>query len=206
LTRRRISLFLLVIGAAGNAWAQVSPPLPSETRPGEKPLPLPEFRKPAPELIELPPVKPPEAGRVPLGVRATVRKFRITGNTAISDAELAKVAAPFENRELGTAELEELRRQLTLLYVSRGYINSGAVIPDQRIAADGVIVIKAQQFRSQEQNKADALDRLADLIRRASFVPKPRKATKPTRSSQARRLDSKAKHARLKRGRRVVED
>lgn len=77
---------------------------------------------------------------------------------------------------------------------------------DQRIAADGVIVIKAQQFRSQEQNKADALERLADLIRRASFVPKPRKATKPTRSSQARRLDSKAKHARLKRGRRVVED
>jgi len=72
----------------------VSPPLPSETRPGEKPLPLPEFRKPAPELLELPPVKPPEAGHVPLGVRVTVRKFRITGNTAISDAELAKVAAP----------------------------------------------------------------------------------------------------------------
>jgi hemolysin activation/secretion protein len=147
LTRRRISLFLLVIGAAGNAWAQVSPPLPSETRPGEKPLPLPEFRKPAPELIELPPVKPPEAGRVPLGVRATVRKFRITGNTAISDAELAKVAAPFENRELGTAELEELRRQLTLLYVNRGYINSGAVIPDQRIAADGVVEIRIVEGR-----------------------------------------------------------
>jgi hemolysin activation/secretion protein len=147
LTRRRISLFLLVIGAAGNAWAQVSPPLPSETRPGEKPLPLPEFRKPAPELLELPAVKPPEAGRVPFGVRATVRKFRITGNTAISDAELAKVAAPFENRELGTAELEELRRQLTLLYVNRGYINSGAVIPDQRIAADGVVEIRIVEGR-----------------------------------------------------------
>jgi ribosome-associated protein len=77
---------------------------------------------------------------------------------------------------------------------------------DQRIAADGVIVIKAQQFRSQEQNKADALERLADMIRRALFVPKPRKATRPTRSSQTRRLDTKAKHARLKRGRRVIED
>ena len=136
-----------MIGAAGNAWAQVSPPLPSETRPGEKPLPLPEFRKPAPELLELPPVKPPEAGRVPLGVRVTVGKFRITGNTVISDAELAKVAAPFENRELGTAELEELRRQLTLLYVNRGYINSGAVIPDQRIAADGVVEIRIVEGR-----------------------------------------------------------
>jgi ribosome-associated protein len=77
---------------------------------------------------------------------------------------------------------------------------------DQRIAADGVVVIKAQQFRSQEQNKADALERLADLVRRALVVPKPRRATKPTRSSQNRRLDSKAKHARLKRERRTVED
>ena len=77
---------------------------------------------------------------------------------------------------------------------------------DQRIAADGVIVIKAQQFRSQEQNKADALERLAELIRRALVVPKPRRATKPTRSSQNRRLDSKARHARLKRGRRSIED
>jgi len=138
---------LLVACSAGSvAWAQVSPPLPSETRPGEKPLPLPEFRKPAPELLELPPVKPPEAGHVPLGVRVTVRKFRITGNTAISDAELAKVAAPFENRELGSAELEELRRQLTLLYVNRGYINSGAVIPDQRIA-DGMVEIRIIEGR-----------------------------------------------------------
>ena len=130
----------------GNVWAQISPPLPSETRPGEKPLPLPEFRKPAPELLELPPVKPPEAGRVPFGVRVTVRKFRITGNTAISEAELAKVAAPFENRELGSAELEELRRQLTLLYVNRGYINSGAVIPDQRLT-DGVVEIRIIEGR-----------------------------------------------------------
>ena len=79
-------------------------------------------------------------------------------------------------------------------------------ISDQRIAADGVIVIKAQQFRSQEQNKADALERLAEIIRRALVVPKPRRKTKPTRSSQNRRLDSKAKHARLKAGRRSFED
>jgi ribosome-associated protein len=77
---------------------------------------------------------------------------------------------------------------------------------DHRISADGVVVIKAQQFRSQEQNKAAALERLAELVRRALVVPKMRRATKPTRASQARRLDSKAKHARLKRERRTLDD
>jgi ribosome-associated protein len=77
---------------------------------------------------------------------------------------------------------------------------------DHRIAADGVVVIKAQQFRSQEQNKAAALERLAELVRRALVVPKVRKATKPTRASKARRLDSKTRRGRLKRERRAVED
>ncbi len=77
---------------------------------------------------------------------------------------------------------------------------------DHRISADGVVVIKAQQFRSQEQNKAAALERLADLVRRALVVPKVRRKTKPTRASQARRLDDKIKHGRLKRGRRALDD
>jgi ribosome-associated protein len=77
---------------------------------------------------------------------------------------------------------------------------------DHRISADGVVVIKAQQFRSQEQNKDAALERLADLVRRALVVPKVRRKTKPTRASQARRLDSKAKHSRLKQGRRTLDD
>lgn len=122
------------------------PQLPSETRPGEKPLPLPEFRKPPAELLELPRVQPPEAGRLPFAVRVVVRKFRITGNTAFSDAELGAIAAPFENREITTADLEELRRRLTLHYVNRGYINSGAVIPDQRIN-DGTVEIRIVEGR-----------------------------------------------------------
>jgi ribosome-associated protein len=77
---------------------------------------------------------------------------------------------------------------------------------DHRISADGVIVIKAQQFRSQEKNKAAALERLADLVRAALVVRKPRKATKPSRSSQAKRLDRKTKHGLLKRNRRAVDD
>ncbi|MEO8465932.1 MAG: alternative ribosome rescue aminoacyl-tRNA hydrolase ArfB [Gammaproteobacteria bacterium] len=77
---------------------------------------------------------------------------------------------------------------------------------DHRIAADGVVMIKAQEFRSQEQNKAAALERLADMIRRALVVPKVRRKTKPTRASKERRLDGKAKNARRKRERRAVDD
>ena len=77
---------------------------------------------------------------------------------------------------------------------------------DHRISDDGVVVIKAQQFRSQEQNKAAALERLADLVRRALVVPKVRRATKPTRASKARRLDEKARRSRLKRERRALDD
>ena len=77
---------------------------------------------------------------------------------------------------------------------------------DHRIVADGTVVIKAQQFRSQEQNKAAALERLAELIQRALVVPKARRKTKPTRSSQQRRLDSKSKHAQRKRERRSFDD
>jgi ribosome-associated protein len=77
---------------------------------------------------------------------------------------------------------------------------------DHRISAEGVVVIKAQQFRSQEQNKAAALERLAELVRRALVVPKMRRPTKPTRASQVRRLESKARHSRLKRERRTLDD
>jgi ribosome-associated protein len=69
---------------------------------------------------------------------------------------------------------------------------------DQRITRDGVIVIKAQQYRNQEKNREDALDRLKTLIKSVTVTPKTRKATRPTRSSQEKRLDSKSKHGRQK--------
>ncbi|MEL7291831.1 MAG: alternative ribosome rescue aminoacyl-tRNA hydrolase ArfB [Pseudomonadota bacterium] len=62
---------------------------------------------------------------------------------------------------------------------------------DSRISKQGVITIKAQQFRTQEQNKEDALNRLAELIRSAMVVQKKRRETKPTRASKERRLKSK---------------
>ncbi len=69
---------------------------------------------------------------------------------------------------------------------------------DQRLSSEGVIVIKAQTFRSQEKNKEDGLNRLVSLIRGAVKEPRKRKATRPSRNSQRRRMDSKAKHGKTK--------
>jgi ribosome-associated protein len=77
---------------------------------------------------------------------------------------------------------------------------------DQRITKEGVIVIKAQEHRSQEQNREEALQRLQDLIRSAMIVPKLRKRSKPTRSSQKKRLDSKSKRSQIKTMRGKVTD
>ena len=69
---------------------------------------------------------------------------------------------------------------------------------DQRISADGVVVIKAQQYRSLERNSFAALARLHELIAQAAFVPPLRRATKPTRGSQKRRVDSKVLRGKQK--------
>lgn len=79
-------------------------------------------------------------------------------------------------------------------------------LSDQRITKDGVIVIKSQEHRSQEQNREEALQRLRDLIRGAMVVAKPRKPSKPTRSSQRKRLDSKSKRSQIKTLRGKVTD
>jgi len=69
---------------------------------------------------------------------------------------------------------------------------------DQRISQDGVVIIKAQRFRTQEQNREDALERLRELIREAVKQRKVRKPTRPTRGSQRRRVDAKTRKGRTK--------
>lgn len=69
---------------------------------------------------------------------------------------------------------------------------------DQRITKERVVVIKAQQYRSQEQNREEALRRLQELVKSVAVSPKKRKPTKPTRSSQKKRLDSKTKRGQVK--------
>jgi ribosome-associated protein len=77
---------------------------------------------------------------------------------------------------------------------------------DQRITKDGVIIIKAQEFRSQEMNRGEALRRLKELVQSIAVLPAARRPTKPTRSSQKKRMDSKARRGAIKSMRgRVVE-
>jgi ribosome-associated protein len=73
------------------------------------------------------------------------------------------------------------------------------------ITRDGVLVITAQRFREQEKNRADARDRLADIIRRAAIPPKPRRPTKVPRASKRKRLEGKKHRAEIKRGRAGLE-
>ena len=77
----------------------------------------------------------------------------------------------------------------------------------QRMTKEGVVVITAHRFATQEQNRRDALDRLVELIRRAATPPKFRRKTKPTKASKQRRLDSKRQKSNIKKGRgRISRD
>lgn len=77
---------------------------------------------------------------------------------------------------------------------------------DQRLNKDGIIIIKAQQYRTREKNLEAAINRLREIIKQATVRVKKRRATKPTRSSQKKRLESKRQHGRNKALRRTVYD
>jgi len=72
------------------------------------------------------------------------------------------------------------------------------LLNDARVSKDGVVIIKAQQHRTQEQNRQDAMERLRDLIKKALTVQKARKPTKATQASEKRRLESKGRQSRVK--------
>ena len=136
---------LLTIFACFEANAQVLPPIDPTGRSGEPPRPREEeeLRPPAkaPSVILPPaPIVPKEKAGIP-PVRTLVREIRVIGGTVFSAEELARVTAPYQNRELTAEDLEALRIALTLLYVNRGYVNSGAILPDQTIT-DGVVTIQ----------------------------------------------------------------
>ncbi|NGZ10955.1 MAG: ShlB/FhaC/HecB family hemolysin secretion/activation protein [Nitrospira sp. LK70] len=116
-------------------------------RSGQPPGPLKEeFQRPLPPPRQVLPILPPtppeeEAPKQPGTVRVFVRDVRVTGNTVFPEAEIAETTAPFKNRILMTEDLERLRLALTLLYVNKGYLTSGAIIPDQDVV-NGVIEVQ----------------------------------------------------------------
>ena len=106
-----------------------------------------------------------------------------------------KVASAVHLRfDLKTASLPEALRERLLK------------LADQRISKDGVVVIKAQEFRTQDKNRAEALRRLEQLIASVAETPRLRRPTKPTHGSVKRRLEQKGRRAAIKAGRRSTEE
>lgn len=130
------------------AFAQVAPPLPPIFDPTGKSAKPPALLK---EDLNAPTSEPPSSilPNVPLTLpdnrlgafRVFVHDIHVSGSTVFSDTELAEVTAPYRNRDLTTEDLEKVRLALTLLYVNKGYLTSGAVIPDQDVTF-GTIVIQ----------------------------------------------------------------
>jgi hemolysin activation/secretion protein len=107
------------------------------TRPGDFRPELPAA-EPAEAPIDVPTEAVPEVEKVPYGPKVYVSEIRLTGFTVFTAEELKKITAPYENRVVSSSELEDLRVALTRYYIDNGYINSGAVLPDQQVV-DGVI-------------------------------------------------------------------
>ena len=149
---------IAVVLVLTNEWvalAQISPPTmdptgrsaqSSQIVPHESPTPIP----PRPVLPPLEQLLEKKAESLP-PLRAKVKEIKVVGHTVFSDEEIKKITGPYENRYISTEDLEELRRALTLLYVNKGYINSGARIPDQRLD-EGVVTIEIIEGTLKEIN------------------------------------------------------
>lgn len=136
--------------------------------------------------------------------------LQITNRTAIplSEIELSAV------RSQGAGG-QNVNKVATAIHL-RFDINASSLSPlykerllnlnDSRITKEGIVIIKAQQHRTQEQNREDALDRLRVLVKSVTITPKKRKPTKPSKTAKRKRLDSKAKRGQIKSLRGNVRD
>ena len=128
--------------------------------------------------------------------------LRISSNIVLpeSEIELQSIRAQGSGGQKvnKTSSAVHLRFDIKASSLPEFYKQKLLALRDSRISKDGVLILKAQQYRTLEQNRQDALDRLLQLIKDAATVEKARRPTKPTSSSQRRRMDSKTKHSRLK--------
>jgi ribosome-associated protein len=135
----------------------------------------------------------------------------INDNITVADAELQMTAIRAQGP--GGQNVNKVSSAIQL----RFDINASTSLPeetktrllqlaDRRISKDGIVTIKAQRFRSQDKNKDAAIERLRDLILRATVKQKQRRPTKPSKRVKAKRLDNKTRRARLKQSRgKIVE-
>ena len=136
--------------------------------------------------------------------------IRITPSLAIEDDEIietfVRASGPGGQNVNKVSTAIHLRFDIKASSLPELYKQSLLKMKDRRINKDGIIVIKSQQTRSQEKNREIALERLVELVKKAAVIPKKRRVTKPSRSSQRKRLDSKTRHGRLKDMRKNVTE
>ena len=131
-------------------------------------------------------------------------KIRVTPHITIDEAEIGETfvlaSGPGGQNVNKVASAVQLRfdvgRSLSLPWEVKQRLVAAA---GRRLTKDGVLVLEASRFRDQARNRADARERLIQLIRQAAVAPKKRKPTKPTRASKERRIERKKKHSRIKR-------
>jgi len=136
--------------------------------------------------------------------------LNISSNVSLDDTEITFEAIRAQGsggqKVNKTSVAIHLRFDIAAATLPDFYKEKLLALKDKRITKEGIIVIKSQQYRSQEQNRDEALKRLTELIKSVNVVQKKRIATKPTKGSVNRRLKSKKKHAGKKRLRGKVDE
>lgn len=128
--------------------------------------------------------------------------IRVTRDITIDEKDLdiafVRASGPGGQNVNKLSTAAQLRFDVRRITLDPDVLTRLTTLAGQRMTRDGVIVIHAQRFRTQERNRADAIDRLLELLREAAVRPKPRRATRPTLGSKMRRLDGKKRRSDLK--------
>lgn len=128
--------------------------------------------------------------------------IRVTRDITIDEKDLdiafVRASGPGGQNVNKLSTAAQLRFDVRRLTLEPDVLTRLTTLAGQRMTRDGVIVIHAQRFRTQERNRADAIDRLLELLREAAVRPKPRRATRPTLGSKMRRLDGKKRRGDVK--------